>query len=335
MSGALLHDPSTSMPPLPSVTVDGLVPARVPTLYFVGVTTGDSSIQRVFPSWAAQLGLQEARLQGVDLPLGADPAVYRRVVRFIAADPLSLGAQVTTHKIDLLTAAGDLFDELGPLATLMGEISCIIKRDGRLIGRAKDPITSGLALNAFVPADHWERTGRQALVLGAGGAGVAITWNLTRPERGADRPAEVIVTDSDQGRLNALTALYRTTGATTPLRTVLVRNTDETDAVLHSLRPGALVVNATGLGKDRPGSPLGATARFPVEAFVWELNYRGELQFLSQARSQALTREVRTEDGWTYFLHGWLQAIGEVFSIPVPTDGTDFRRLSDLALTLR
>lgn len=335
MSATLLHDPSTAVPPLPSVTVDGLTPAPVPTLYFVGVTTGGSSIQRVFPSWAAELGLQDARLQGVDVPLGADPAVYRRIIEFIANDPLSLGAQVTTHKIDLLHAAGDLFDELGPLATLMGEVSCVVKRDGRLIGRAKDPITSGLALDAFVHAEHWELTGRQALVLGAGGAGVAITWNLTRAERGADRPAEVIVTDSDPARLDALVALYRTTGATTPLRTVLVRDTDESDAVLHSLHPGALVVNATGLGKDRPGSPLGASARFPVGAFAWELNYRGELQFLSQARSQGLTDGVQTEDGWTYFLHGWLQAIGEVFGIPVPTDGAQFRGLSDLALAVR
>lgn len=335
MSATLLHDPSTSMPPLPSVTVDGLTPARVPTLYFVGVTTGGSSIQRVFPSWAAQLGLQDARLQGVDVPLGADPAVYRRIVEFIAADPLSLGAQVTTHKIDLLRAAGDLFDELGPLATLMGEVSCIVKRDGRVVGLAKDPITSGLALDAFVHADHWERTGRQALVLGAGGAGVAITWNLTRPDRGADRPAEVLVTDTDPARLAALQQLHAGSGSTVPLHTVLVQGTDETDAVLQSLTPGSLVVNATGLGKDRPGSPLGSSVRFPVGAFVWELNYRGELQFLSHARSQSLTRDLQTEDGWTYFLHGWLQAVGAVFGTDVPTDGPDFRRLSELAIAAR
>ena len=336
MAGILLHDPSTTpSAPLPSVTADGLVPARVPTLYFIGVTTGGSSIQRVFPGWAAQLGLHGARLQGVDLPLGADPEVYRRVVRFIADDPLSLGAQVTTHKIDLFRAAGDLLDELDPLATLMGEVSCIVQRDGRLLGAAKDAVTSGLALDAFVPADHWERSGRQALVLGAGGAGVAITWNLTRPDRGADRPSEVVVTDTDPSRLRALEDLHRTSGAVVRLRTVLVGGTDDADEVLESLTAGSLVVNATGLGKDRPGSPLGAGARFPVGAFAWELNYRGDLQFLSHARSQGLTRQVQTEDGWVYFLHGWLQTIGAVFDVEVPTDGVAFRRLSEVAIAAR
>ena len=45
--------------------------ATVPTLYFVGVTTGSSSIRTVFPRWAAELGLGNARLAGIDLPVHA------------------------------------------------------------------------------------------------------------------------------------------------------------------------------------------------------------------------------------------------------------------------
>ncbi len=41
----------------------------VPTVYFIGVTTGQSTITRLFPFWAAILGLEDARLIGVDLPL--------------------------------------------------------------------------------------------------------------------------------------------------------------------------------------------------------------------------------------------------------------------------
>ena len=71
-------------------------------------------------------------------------------VRFIKRDPLSLGALVTTHKVNLLKASRDLFDELDPYAETLGEISSISKRHGRLCGHAKDPITVGRALEAIV-----------------------------------------------------------------------------------------------------------------------------------------------------------------------------------------
>jgi hypothetical protein len=73
-------------------------PARTPTLYFIGVTTGQSSIMTVFPAWARHLGLSDAAIQGIDFPLHANPAAYREAVAFIKTDPLSTGALVTTHK---------------------------------------------------------------------------------------------------------------------------------------------------------------------------------------------------------------------------------------------
>jgi shikimate 5-dehydrogenase len=75
-------------------------PAATPTMYFIGVTTGSSSIMRVFPRWAEHLGL-EATITGIDLPLDDTAEHYRDVVEFIKQDPLSLGALVTTHKLNL------------------------------------------------------------------------------------------------------------------------------------------------------------------------------------------------------------------------------------------
>jgi shikimate dehydrogenase len=95
-----------------------LVRQEVPTMYFVGVSTGGSSIMRLFPEWVNILGLGEAQLIGLDLPLHADPARYRDVVAHVKQDPLSLGALVTSHKLDLLEAAHDLFDELDAYARL-------------------------------------------------------------------------------------------------------------------------------------------------------------------------------------------------------------------------
>src|SRR5688500_17187111 len=108
-------------------------PATRPTLYFIGVTTGKSLIMKVFPAWARALGLADAEIRGIDFPLHADPAAYREAVAFLRDDPLSLGALVTTHKIDLFPACRDLFDEIDPHAALMGETSCISKAGGQLV----------------------------------------------------------------------------------------------------------------------------------------------------------------------------------------------------------
>jgi shikimate 5-dehydrogenase len=76
-----------------------------------------------------------------------------------------------------------------------------------------------------------------------------------------------------------------------------------------------MVINATGMGKDRPGSPVTDEGLFPEGGLAWELNYRGRLDFLRQARGQAESRELTVEDGWVYFLHGWSQVIAEVFHL--------------------
>ena len=60
---------------------------------------------------------------------------------------------------------------------------------------------------------------------------------------------------------------------------------------------------------------------------VWEFNYRGPLEFLHQARAQQRERELHVEDGWRYFVHGWSQAVAEVFDIAMPPgDGAGARR---------
>jgi len=302
-------------------------PATRPTMYFIGVTTGRSSIRTVFPRWADELGLGDVPLVGIDLPPHAPPADYRRVVEFIAADPLSLGALVTTHKIDLYLACRDLFDEVDPLAGLMGEVSSLSKRDGRLVAHAKDPISSGLAIDAFLPAGYWARTGAEAFLMGAGGSAIAISWYLTRRERGADRPSRIVVSNRGTDRLDALRRVHAELGTDIEVRTVHTPERGDNDAVLAGLPAGSLVVNATGLGKDAPGSPLADTARWPADAIAWDLNYRGELVFLDQARAAGVT----LEDGWVYFLHGWTQVIAEVFGVTIPTEGLRFDELGRIA----
>ena len=307
-------------------------PATAPTLHFFGVTTSKSSIIRVFPAWAQRLGLKDAVIRGVDFPLHAPAAKYREAVDFLKRDPLSLGALVTTHKIDLYEACRDQFDEIDPHARFMGETSCISKRDGKLVCHAKDPISSGLALDGFLPERHFERTGAELFSMGAGGSTIALTWHMAQKRRGADRPSRIVVSNRSQARLDEIRRIHRQIEVGVPFDYVLAPEPRDNDAVLERLKPGSLVINATGLGKDAPGSPLTYAARFPQDAIVWDLNYRGDLVFLDQARAQAATRRLQIENGWTYFLHGWTQVIAEVFHIPIPSAGPVFEELSDIAM---
>ncbi|MEN6364098.1 MAG: shikimate dehydrogenase, partial [Rectinema sp.] len=105
--------------------------------------------------------------------------------------------------------------------------------------------------------------------------------------------------------------------------------------VVGGLKPRSLVVNATGLGKDAPGSPLTDAVSFPEGGLAWEFNYRGELVFLNQARAAAKSRGLYVEDGWVYFIHGWTRVIAEVFGVEIPTSGPGFDKLSEIAASTR
>jgi shikimate 5-dehydrogenase len=168
--------------------------------------------------------------------------------------------------------------------------------------------------------------------MGAGGSTIALTWHLMRRERGADLPRRIVVSDRSRDRLDAIARIHREIPSDVPIEYVLAATPTTNDAVVAGLAPRSLVVNATGLGKDAPGSPLTDAAVFPENGIAWDLNYRGDLVFLDQARRQAATRNLRVENGWTYFIHGWTQVIAEVFHIDIATSGPAFDALSDIAL---
>lgn len=309
------------------------VPADRPTLYFIGVSTGKSSIMTVFPAWADHLGLKTAAIRGLDFQPRASPSAYREAVAFIKDDPLSLGALVTTHKISLFNACRDMFDRIDPYAHLMHETSCLSKRAGKLICHAKDPISSGLAIDGFLQDGYFGRTGGEVFAIGAGGSTIALTWHLMRRQRGREVPARIVVSDRDPARLDEIGRIHGEIDSDVPVDYVLARQPVDNDAVIAGLRPGSLVINATGLGKDAPGSPLTNAVRFPDGAVVWDLNYRGALVFLDQARAQQQTRNLTIVDGWSYFIHGWLQVIAEVFDIAIATEGSEFEAMARIAAT--
>lgn len=290
-----------------------LVSRSVPTIHFIGVSTKQSSIMHVFPEWAKELGLGDVAINGIDLALHAAPDQYQQVVTFIRDDVNSSGALVTTHKIDLFQAAHGLFDELDWFAASMHEVSSISKRDGKLIGQAKDPVSAGRALTGIIPPGFWPGEGGDVFCMGCGGAGVAITWCLLLGEHRLGKPERVIVSDVSAERLAHLRELVETTA----LEIGLVQDPKDNDRILEGLKEGSLVINATGLGKDRPGSPITDHGRFPRRAIVWELNYRGALDFFHQANRVATERALTVHDGWDYFVHGWSCVIADVFHVDI------------------
>lgn len=290
-----------------------------PTMYFIGVTTGNSSIMKVFPEWANALGLSNAVLKGIDIGIHADPRVYRETVRFIKEDPLSLGALVTTHKIDLYTAANDLFDYLDPYALGFGELSSISKEAGKLYGHAKDPITCGMAMEEFIPDRYWACNPEAGvMIMGAGGSAISMCAYFLKPEFEGNRPAKIVVCNRSEQRLKELQRIVSGLNhSSTPCEYHLTPDPGQSDTVLHGMSAGSLIINATGLGKDRPGSPLTDAAVFPNNSIVWEINYRGDLRFMHQAIEQKESKNLQVVDGWMYFIYGWTQVIAEVFRMSI------------------
>lgn len=303
--------------------------ATQPTFYFIGVTTRSSSIMKVFPKWADALGLKDAVIKGIDFKPHAPAEEYREAVRFLKEDELSLGALVTTHKIDLFKACKDMFDYIDPFALQLGEVSSISKKDGKFCAHAKDPISSGLALEAFVPKNYWKDYDGDVFIMGAGGSALAMSVYFTQEKFGENVPSKIIIANRSQPRLDAAKKILNGLNPKTKFEFLLSPSPEDNDKILAGLKPHSLIINATGLGKDGPGSPLTDACIFPKDSLVWELNYRGERLFMHQAEAQAEKKNLHVEDGWIYFIHGWTQVISEVFHIKI--EGDVLKHLSDIA----
>jgi shikimate 5-dehydrogenase len=314
-------------------TIDSLVTKEVPTFYFIGVTTRKSSIVKVFPLWMRVLGREDVVLEGIDLKIHDAPAAYRAVTAHIKQDPLSIGGLVTTHKVDLFQACRDLFEMIDPYARITGEVSSISKLESRLEAHAKDPITAGLSLDAILGKDYFGRTGGQVLIFGAGGSAAATLLHLMMKTDAADRPQKVILVNRSQPRLDSVIEMVARVGTDILVETICSQDPRANNALMAGLPECSLVINATGMGKDTPGSPVTDGGLFPRRGVAWEFNYRGELDFLHQALAQREAREITVEDGWLYFIHGWTQVIAQVLHVEI--DATTLNRLIQAAETVR
>lgn len=271
----------------------------VADIVFVGVTTSSSLVHGAMPAWQPLLG-SSCGLRGIDIGLGADDGTYVRLLDDLRADDSVAGAVVTAHKVRVFRAGRQSFTYLDPLALACEEVNAIRGTAGGLRGWARDPVSVGRVTDRI-----WPDTAGEVICLGAGGTAVALAHHLytTRP------PARFVCADPSRTAVEHLARLV-------PLPVAGHVGGGPWDDLVNAAPPGSLIVNATGMGKDRPGSPTTSRVRFPARAVIWELNYRGELEFLRQGRLQAQDSGLRVHDGWQLFCHGWAAALTAVLGLP-------------------
>lgn len=291
--------------------------SRVTTVVFVGVTTAASLVGRVLPEWGPALGM-DCTIRGLDIALEADDGTYVQFLRDLLADDRAAGAVITSHKVGVFRAGRTLFAELDPLAVACGEVNAIRRTGAGLLGWARDPISVGRVVDRI-----WPQSEGEVVCLGAGGTARALAQHLFSTRA----PVRFVCADRVSDSLERLTEI-----AGNPVAAHL--GDGPWDELIESAPPGSLIVNATGMGKDRPGSPISGEARFPRRAVVWELNYRGDLKFLDQARTKAETSELEIHDGWQLFCHGWAAALSKVLDLAVDDEKLG-DRFSDAAEALR
>ncbi|MFM6851706.1 MAG: shikimate dehydrogenase [Terrabacter sp.] len=119
---------------------------------------------------AAGHALAYRLVDAAELGLGADDTadVLRWAVR-LGFDGLNV-----THPFKNVVL--DLVDEVSPEAAALGAVNTVVIRDGRTTGHNTDWVGFASALSATLP----QAAGQDALLLGAGGAGVAVGYGALR-----------------------------------------------------------------------------------------------------------------------------------------------------------
>ena len=283
---------------------------------FLGVRTASSWVHRVFGGWSACLDTPLS-LEAEDLPLRSSVDAYRDFVeRLRDGYPRLRGALITSHKAAVYQLAGGLFDKLTEVSRRLHEVGMVYWRNGEFIGDANDPLsTLHVARRLLSSNPSWLRSSRCALILGGGGAGVALANTLvSNDELGCTR---VTIAEVDAGRATELRTLVSEWQPAIPVDVIHTKG--QSDMLVSSAGEGGLIANATGLGKDAAGSPISPQTTFPAGSIVWDFNYRFVEQatptFLEVARMQELEQRLTLEDGWDYFIWGWCGVMSNVVNL--------------------
>jgi 3-dehydroquinate dehydratase/shikimate dehydrogenase len=227
-------------------------------------------------------------LDAVYLPLRVDdPAAFIPAYQALPVEGYSV---TIPHK----EAVIDLLDEVQPLATKIGAVNTIVRRDGALHGSNTDWSAAVAAIESGLP-EGVALAGKVVLLLGAGGAARAIAFGL------AERGCQVVIANRTHER--GLRLAEDVGCRCVPL--------DDVATV-----PYNILVNATSVGMHPrvDASPLDASLILP-ETLVFDSVYNPlDTRLLRDARDLG----CRTVDGLAMFVNQAVEQFELWTALPAP-----------------
>ncbi|MFY9291095.1 MAG: shikimate dehydrogenase [Methylorubrum rhodinum] len=271
--------------------------------FVVGHPIAHSRSPLIHGHWLAEHGLD-----GTYERLDVAPDAFEAFFRGLPGSGFAGGNVTIPHK----EAAYRLADSLTERARAIGAVNTLVVTDGRIVGDNTDGIGFIAHLDRSLGEDWPERTGRQALVLGAGGAARAVVAGLI------GRGLTVRIANRSPQRAQALATLDPTRASVLPW-----------EALPEALPETGLLVNTTSLGM--AGHPALALdlAPLPARAAVCDIVYVPlETPLLAAARARGLA----AVDGLGMLLHQAVPGFSAWFGVrPEVTPALRQRIVADLA----
>jgi len=203
-------------------------------------------------------------IDAAELGLGVDDAA--EVLRW--AMRLGFDGLNVTHPFKNVVL--DLVDEVTPAAAALGAVNTIVIRDGRSVGHNTDWVGFATALSAALP----QVAGGDAVLLGAGGAGVAVGYGALRA---GVRHLRVV----DTSTARAQTVVDRLNAAVGPGRATVHHD------VSSALDGAAGLIQATPVGMTgNPGMPLDPSLLDPDQWVAEIIYFPLETELVHAARAR-------------------------------------------------
>jgi shikimate dehydrogenase len=238
--------------------------------------------------------LKQHGLAGVYEALAVEPGTFPAFAASIGSDGLRGGNVTLPHK----PAAFAACDVLTDVAKALGAVNTLWRENGRLNGDNTD--VAGFLANLGESAPGWD-DGREALVLGAGGAARAVIYGLLK--RGL---ARIVIANRTPENAAALAAQFGPAVRAAPADAAQIASAD-------------LIVNTTSLGM--AGQPALTLDLAPAKssAVVADIVYVPlETPLLADARQRGL----RTVGGLGMLLHQAAPGFERWFGVRPKVDAT-------------
>ena len=143
--------------------------------------------------------MQENQVRGVYIPIEIKPGTLGPALESLP----KLGFKGVNLTMPLKQEAIATVDELDSVGKLMGAVSCVVvRKDNSLFGVNNDWVGFRDNLNTTFP--EWKSTTRSALVLGAGGGGLAIIYALI--QEGVE---EIVITNRSPERAEKVVDIFK------------------------------------------------------------------------------------------------------------------------------